>query len=286
LELAETHIAHTIPTPIRLQEYAVGIFATVPTKSGIKKAIKKERILVNNTIASTGLFIQEGDCIHLYQTAEKEMALKSVNLSLSLLFEDDFLAIIHKPAGILVSGNAFYTIDNALPQQLQPSSQKDAVRPRPVHRLDYPTSGVLLIGKTSSAITQLNNLFKERTIQKTYHAINYGLMPCAGNITQLIDGKQAHTDYRVLESAPSKRFGTLHLVVLEPKTGRKHQLRKHLKHINAPILGDRTYGKEDLVLQGKGLYLHASSLSFIHPFTQESIHCASPLPKKFKRIFP
>ncbi len=286
MKLTETHTVQNIDTPIRLQEYAVGIFATVPTKSGLKKAIKKGRVFVNNNKANTGLFIQEGDCIHLLQATEKEILLKPLNISLQVLFEDDFLAIIYKPAGILVSGNSFYTIDNALPQLLLTSTQTDAVRPRPVHRLDYPTSGVLLIGKTSRAITQLNNLFQKRAIQKTYHAINYGHMPNTGNISFLIDGKNAVTNYTVLKSVPSKRFEYLHLVALEPKTGRKHQLRKHLEAINAPILGDNTYGKEGLVLQGNGLYLHASSLSFTHPFTKEEIHCTSPLPKKFKRIFP
>jgi 23S rRNA pseudouridine1911/1915/1917 synthase len=175
MQLTETHIAIALEKPIRLQEYAVGIFKTIPTKSGIKKAIKKQLVFVNGNLASTALFINGGEIIELF-SLENENEFKRLDLDLEVLFEDDYLAVIYKPAGILVSGNSFSTIDNALAQNLKKSNQIDAVRPRPVHRLDYPTSGLLLIGKTTSSIIALNKLFENKEIQKTYHAITIGKM--------------------------------------------------------------------------------------------------------------
>lgn len=279
--LLEIHKVPTLENPIRLQEYGVRIFETKPTRSGFKKAIKNQLVFVNGTIATTALFIKGGETIELYQKEENR---KLFNLDLDVIFEDDYLVIIEKPAGINVSGNSFATIDNALTQNLETSSQKDAVRPRPVHRLDYPTSGLLLIGKTSSSIVALNKLFEFKEIQKTYHAITIGKMQIDGEISVAIDGKSALTKFQVIQSVVSERFGYLNLVKLHPKTGRKHQLRKHLLSIGNPILGDKDYFLEGLILKGKGLYLRASSLEFIHPFTKEQLHIAIPLSKKFTKI--
>ena len=204
---------------------------------------------------------------------------------LDVLFEDDYLALIHKPAGILVSGNRFKTIANALPQNLKRSNLVDATIPQPIHRLDFATTGILLVGKTGSSIRALNKLFENKAIEKTYYAIAIGEMNHQGEITSKIDGKRSQSNYVVCRSVPSKRFGRLNLVKMKPKTGRRHQLRKHLSSIWNPILGDKEYGMENLVLNGKGLYLHAYSLKFTHPFTNEEIHQSDELPKRFKKIF-
>ena len=233
---------------------------------------------------STAQFINGGEIIELFQSKEPA-TFKRLKLELDVLFEDDFLAIIYKPSGILVSGNSFITIDNALAQNLKKSLQTDAVRPRPIHRLDYPTSGLLLIGKTNSAIISLNKLFENKEIEKTYFAITVGKMEQSGEINFLVDEKKSFTKYKVLETVKSERFGSLNLVKLQPKTGRKHQLRKHLLAIRNPILGDKEYFIENLILNGNGLYLHASTLEFMHPFTKEIIAITKELPKKFKRIF-
>ena len=285
MHLLETHIAAQQKYPIRIQEYAVGIFKTVATKSAIKKAIKKKRILVNDTPTSTARIIIGGEKITLL-APENKISKKQLTLKLAVIFEDDYLALIEKPAGILVSGNTFKTIDNALQQNLQKSTQPDAVRPRPIHRLDYPTSGLLLIGKTSSSINALSALFKNNEIQKTYFAITIGKMEENGEMNFHIDEKIALTQYEVLRTVVSKRFTFLNLVKLSPKTGRKHQLRKHLSSIGNPILGDKEYFKEGLVLNGRGLYLHASALHFIHPFTKDTISITKENPKKFTTIFP
>ena len=106
-----------------------------------------------------------------------------------------------------------------------------------------------------------------------------------GKITSNIDDKPSKTFYKVKSSVVSKRFKTLNLVKLKPKTGKKHQLRKHLLSIGNPVLGDKDYTISNLILNGKGLYLHAYSLKFIHPFTQEKVSIKNKLPNKFKKIF-
>ena len=204
---------------------------------------------------------------------------------LKVLFEDDYLSVIHKPAGILVSGNSFKTIANALVQNIKGSNLPDATIPQPVHRLDFATTGILLVGKTSSSIRALNEMFENREVKKTYYAITIGEMSNRGTITSEIDGKESQSNYRLCESVPSERFGKLNLVKLEPETGRRHQLRKHLSSIGNPVLGDKEYGIENLILNGKGLYLHAYSLKFMHPFTNEEVYLEDKFPERFKKIF-
>ncbi len=228
--------------------------------------------------------ITGGEEIHLSIPKETSPK-KRLDLPLKVLFEDDHLAAIHKPAGIEVSGNKFKNIANALPQNLKPSTLVDATTPQPVHRLDYATTGIVLIGKTSSSIRALNKMFEEKTIAKTYYAVAIGNMGPSGTITSNIDDKPSESSFNVVETVPSERFGMLNLVELRPKTGRRHQLRKHLLSLGHPILGDKEYAVEGLILKGKGLYLHAYSLEFEHPFTNKVIRITNDLPKKFGKVF-
>jgi 23S rRNA pseudouridine1911/1915/1917 synthase len=280
----KTHIVPYLTKPIRLQEYGLGIFDAAFTKSALKKVIKKQYIFVNTNIATTATFIKGGETITL-RIPEKISSKKKLVLSLKVIFEDEYLAVIHKPAGILVSGNSFLTVANALVQNLKPSNLPDATTPQPVHRLDYPTTGILLIGKTSSSIRGLNKLFKNKEIKKTYYAITIGEMDFRGKITSKIDDKKSQSNYTLSKTVNSKRFGALNLVKLKPQTGRRHQIRKHLSSIGNPILGDKEYGFQHLILNGKGLYLHAYSLKFTHPFTNKSLKFKDELPQRFKKIF-
>lgn len=263
----------------------MGIFEVVFTKSALKKALKRNQIKVNGKLATSATFIVGGEIIELTWSEEIIPFKKQLNLSLKILFEDEYLALIQKPPGILVSGNSFKTIQNALSQNLQISNLPDASTPKPVHRLDFATTGILLIGKTNSSIRLLNKLFEKQEVHKIYYAITIGEMNSEGEISSDIDGKEAKTIYKVLESVSSERFNRLNLVELIPQTGRRHQLRKHLSEIGNPILGDREYGKENLILLGKGMYLHAYSLEFIHPITKEEIHVKCELPERFRKIF-
>jgi 23S rRNA pseudouridine1911/1915/1917 synthase len=280
----ETHIVPELPAPVRLQEYGVGIFNLAITKSALKKALKKQYITVNDAVASSATFITGGESIRLI-IPEEVTPKKKLVFPLEVLFEDEHLAAIHKPAGILVSGNSFKTIANALVQNIKRSNLPDATAPQPVHRLDYATTGILLVGKTSSSIRALNKMFEDKEVEKTYYAITIGEMEDHGKITSEIDGKKSESTYLIIESVLSKRFGKLNLVQLKPHTGRRHQLRKHLSSIGNPILGDKEYGIENLILTGKGLYLHAWSLKFTHPFTTEKVYLKDEFPERFKKVF-
>ncbi|MGB2761308.1 MAG: RluA family pseudouridine synthase [Maribacter stanieri] len=285
MQIKEIHIADENTVPTRLQEYGVGVFQKIATKSALKKAIKKQHVFVNGSIATTAIVIVSGDIIEYYHPAISG-AKTRLKLNLDIVYEDDYLAVINKPAGILVSGNGFKTVANALVQNLKESLAKDAVNPQPAHRLDYATTGLLLVGKTNSVITDLNRLFEHKNISKTYYAITIGAMNTTGTIDLDIDGKSAISTFEVVETVKSVRFTFLNLVRLNPQTGRRHQLRKHLLGIGNPILGDATYFLEGLQLKGKGLYLHAQSIEFNHPVTNENVHVVLELPKKFKKLFP
>lgn len=280
----EKHIVPDLTERQRLSDYAVGIFTIITSRKGIKKAIKKKWITVNEAIGQSGDYLKGGEELIL---SIEEIDKPIFELSLQVLFEDDHLAIIHKSSGITVSGNKFQTVENALPYNLSKSNQPDALdRPEPIHRLDHPTSGTLLIGKTRSVTLALNQLFESRKINKIYHAITYGGMENEGIIEIPIDDKPSTTSFKVIDTLHSDRFGEINLVECRPHTGRRHQIRKHLTSIGAPILGDHLYFKEGLLLRGKGLYLHASSLEFMHPITNEELKIDSELPKKFKKVFP
>lgn len=284
MKVIQQHIVSKVEKPIRLQEYGVDLFSEIPTKSAVKKAIKKGLILVNGKTTTTAYFVKENDLIELLEVQKSKQ--KVYRLAIEVLYEDDYLAVINKPAGISVSGNKFATIANALILHIQPSSQADAVQPFPVHRLDYPTSGCLIIAKTAKAKRTLHTMFEEHKIDKTYRAVSVGKMiNTQGDIEFDVDDKKAYTTYNVLQSLKSEKFEALNLVELYPQTGRKHQLRQHLFAIGNPIMGDQKYFIETKKHQGYGLYLHAFAVAFIHPYTKANLYIQSKMPVKFTRLF-
>jgi len=285
MSLTETHTVPTQEKHLRLQEYGVGIFKAAATKSALKKLLKKGYIKINGVPASTATWIKGGEVLTL-EIEQQHKNQKKLKLALDVLYEDEFLAVVHKPAGILVSGNSFKTLARALPQNLNESSLADACTPQPAHRLDYATTGAVLVGKTRESIRQLNQFFENKAIRKTYYAVTIGVMPTSGTINTPVDGKEAISTYTVEASVASSRFKQLNLVRLEPQTGRRHQLRKHLAGIGHPILGDRDYCPKELLLQGKGMYLHAYKLRFTHPATQKFVELEDPIPQKFLKLFP
>jgi len=281
----ETHNVPALQHNERLQDYAVGIFSTIVSRKGIKKVIKNGLVRVNSEKGYTGDWIKGGEIIELYR--DPNLKKPGIDLSLEVLYEDDHLAIIFKPAGILVSGNKKFTIENALSSNLIRSHQPDALPyPEPIHRLDYPTTGALLIGKTTSTVIALNKQFENRAISKFYIVVVIGTINDYGIITADIDGKPSKSEYKKLATIPSVKYEFLNLLELVPHTGRRHQLRKHLAGIGNPIFGDALYDKEGGNVKGKGLYLHAFSLKFDHPVTEEKIFIRAPLPKKFSNLFP
>ncbi|TQD40420.1 RluA family pseudouridine synthase [Haloflavibacter putidus] len=275
----EKHIVPADVEKIRLQEYASKVFDSLPTRSSVKKAIKKERILLNGKAANTGDWIQEGQILELL--AEEIKQKKIFKLRLPVVFEDDFLAVIHKPAGYPTNGNYFKTIENALAYNLKTSTQKDALPyPTAVHRLDNPTSGLLLIAKTQNAKTHLSLAFENRTVEKSYLAIVSGEIPKKGSFDNTIENKNAFTEFTRLKNfrKAEKEYA---LVELFPESGRTHQLRIHLSTNNFPIVGDKEYGSTETV---KGILLTAHSLKFKHFITKEKLNFTAEIPKAFQKF--
>jgi len=283
LKIIESHIVPAISEKLRLQEYAVGIFKLLPTKSGLKKAIKKQEIFLNGKVAQTSDWIEENYKIDLVQNEEKQ--LKVFQLKLEVIFEDDHLAVVNKVAGYPTSGNYFKTIEHALPFNLNPSPIDDALAyPIPVHRLDNPTSGLLIIAKTKSAQLQLHQAFEDKTISKIYLALVSGETIIEQNIVTPIDGKQASTSFRRIGFKIQNNLA-FSLLEVRPQTGRTHQIRIHLSSLGHSIVGDKLYGDKLTSYFNKGLYLSAIGLEFSHPITGKFLQLKISPPSKFKKSY-
>jgi 23S rRNA pseudouridine1911/1915/1917 synthase len=269
---------------LRLDDFLPGVFIGLETKSAVKKAIKKGQVLVNQQPGRTAIILSPGDEVTWAKPVKDQQ--RVLSLGLDVVYEDDYLAVIHKPAGIIVSGNRFRCIEHALPGNLKTSGQPDVLpSPLAIHRLDGLTSGLLITAKTYGAHRCLGAQMQARTILKQYTALVMGEPAPEGEWNAPIEGKEALTRYEVLQSWPSLRSGRLSLVKLYPATGRTHQLRLHLSQAGFPILGDALYGKEGKVLKHKGLFLCATGLNFAHPVSNEVIQLNIDPPPKF-RVFP
>ncbi|MFK8046713.1 MAG: pseudouridine synthase [Crocinitomicaceae bacterium] len=269
---------------IRLHEYCEQFIDFFESRKSVKKAIKKSCVLLNNTALKGGAWVKKGDKITIIDLENTPP--KTYELGYPIVFEDDYLAIINKPAGLIVSGNQFKTLANSLMYNLQPSKQPNALAwPLPVHRIDSQTSGLIIAAKTKTARIALGNMFEHKTIEKVYKAIVMGKVDKArievGNFSDSIDEKAAYTEFKVLSESRSLKNDWLSLLELKPKTGRTHQLRIHLSQNGTPILGDKLYSTS--TIKHKGLFLCACQLRFIHPITKKIIKVSINLPRKFEK---
>ena len=195
------------------------------------------------------------------------------------------MAVINKPAGITVSGNTFKTVANALLHNIKRSTQPDALFiPTPVHRLDNQTSGLLLVAKTKTSQIELGNQFKNKTIQKKYCTIVIGKVHTNQLINTPIEEKDAETNFEIIKIVKSLKYDTLSCLKVTPKTGRTHQIRIHLASIGHPILGDKLYGNKETLHKGKGLFLCAGEIKFLHPKTYKTIELKINIPRKFNSL--
>ena len=282
MKILETHIVPTILEKIRLQEYAVDIFKSIPSRSGIKKAIKREEILIDGKIAKTSDWIKEGHKIELLPQEIKQK--KIFQLKLEIIFEDDFFAVVNKLPGYPTSGNYFKTIENALPFNLKTSEESDALPyPLPVHRLDNPTGGLLLIAKTRFAQAKLYQAFETKEIEKTYTALVHGTTPESAIFQDKIDKKSAFTKIQTLNTFSFKNEN-FSLLEVNPDTGRTHQIRIHLSQHGFPIVGDKEHGTSSEPFAKKGLYLAAIGLRLAHPITDEPMLFKLQIPRRFTAV--
>lgn len=283
MKILHEHIVPPQTGRQRLSDYAPEVFRDfIASKKGIKKLIKKGAFTIDHQAAQTASWIVPGQCIRLLDIAPATQ--KAFLLDLEIVFEDDHLAIINKPGGIPVSGNQFRTIQNALSPKLKPSLQRDKLwLPRPVHRLDAATCGLLLIAKTSKSIIALSRQFEQKEIKKRYRAVVVGKLNQHGLLDAPIKGKKALSRYRCLEHVRSIKNDWLSLVDLFPETGRTHQLRIHLSNAGHPVFGDTLYGKEGHIKKGKGLFLCAVELAFRHPFSGKEQSVSIDPPAKFSK---
>lgn len=281
--LIENHIVPVGIKDIRLSDYCTNIFKQIPSRKGMKKAIDRGEVFVNGKSESTAKFIQSGDLIELMDL--QNIPPKPYTLEIPVVFEDEYMAIVNKPAGLVTSGNLFKTLQNCLEANLQVSPQEDALKfPQVVHRLDAPTSGLVMVAKTAKTLIRLSKLFAERKIEKTYQAVVIGKPLAKGVIETPLEGKASLTHFFTVRIVDSLRNTHLSLLDLSPQTGRTHQLRKHLSGIGHPIFGDKLYGREGEIYQGKGLFLAAVALRFVHPILGKKVLISIETPKKFTSL--
>ncbi|NLV68536.1 MAG: RluA family pseudouridine synthase [Spirochaetes bacterium] len=277
-------ITHPVPlnTPRqRFSDYACAVFNLIPSRKGIKKLIKQGAFLIDGAEASTGTWVQPGQVIELFETGTSRI--KEYRTELQVVYEDQFLAVVSKPAGMAVNGNRFKTLQNALPFNLVPSEEPDALfRPMPVHRLDAVTSGLVVAAKCRRAQVSLGQQFETREVIKRYRAVVHGMITDSGLITSILDGREAVTEYSPVRCARSIKNGYISLVDLFPQTGRMHQLRRHMAGCGHPVAGDLLYGVKGDVYRGKGLFLAAVELRFTHPVTGEAVNVTVDDPHKFE----
>ena len=277
------------PTKVRLDIYLSTKFDTTISRSLWQKYIKAGYVSVNNKVVTTPKFeVDETDEIAL-NLPEKEQA----DVDLPILYEDNDVIVVNKPSGLLTHAKGGLSDEPTVAEIIRPKTSfaADTDRPGIVHRLDRDTSGLLIIAKNPESAAHLQRQFAERTAKKTYIAITDGKpklnaakidLPIGRNpsapSTFRIDpnGKLAQTTYHVLTENDTQS-----LVELKPTTGRTHQLRVHLAHLNAPILGDRVYGKSS----DCRMMLHAQKLEITLPSGERKVFEAAT-PDEFKKFFP
>lgn len=283
------------------------------SRSVAQKTVKNQGVLVNGRPKPPGFRLQEGLTVEitLPEAAEhKPVSADTGGGSLDILWEDDYLMIVNKKAGLVVhpgAGHGSGTLVNILLASGRSFSTIGGEdRPGLVHRLDKDTSGVMVIAKDNATHEKLSNQFKDRVIQKTYLAIvlgprinDRGIIETSfgrrsGDRKQftgkVLDGKPAITEYETL-----LRANLCALVAAYPKTGRTHQIRVHLAESGHPVVGDHVYGRShpkrgslpgsevEALENMKRHALHAWRIEFVHPATGAQISVKAPLPGDFRR---
>lgn len=286
---AETHVfTVTEGAGTRLDLYLSERLDT--SRSQVKRLVDSESVLVNGEVVKAGYKLRAGDQVVVTVKPEPDQSLEPQPIPLEIIYEDEELAVINKPKGLVVhpgAGNWSGTLVHALLYHLDDLAEGGgAERPGIVHRLDKDTSGLMVVAKTNSAHAFLSDLLQARLMEKHYLALVHGVMrDDEGLIDKPIGrhpkdrkkmavvpkGREAQTIFTVVE-----RFRKYTLVKLRLITGRTHQIRVHLSSIHHPIVGDPLYGLKTGNLGASSQMLHACYLAFPHPHGQVVEFNSSP----------
>jgi len=293
-------IAHSHPGE-RLDAFLRREFPAM-SRSAIQRLIEGGHITINDQPTKATHTPRAGEVVRINIPEAKPAEAKAEAIPLNIIYEDQTLLVLNKPAGIVVhpaAGNEEHTLVNALLHHCKGelSGIGGVARPGIVHRLDKETSGCLVVAKNDETHIALSAQFAGRTVEKIYRAIVCGIVPRdEGNIRAAIarhpthrkrmavhddaDGRPAHTGYRVLE-----RLNQATLVEAQLHTGRTHQIRVHFQHLGFPVAGDDTYGQrqtkklaELTCYEAPRVLLHAHQLAFTHPRTGKKVKFAAPIP--------
>lgn len=312
-ELYEHHkvIASKGQEPLRVDKFLMN-FIENATRNKIQQSAKGGHIRVNDKVVKQNYKVKAGDEVKvLFEHPPHEFLLVPEDIPIDVVYEDDVLMVVNKPAGMVVHpghGNYSGTLINALIFHVDNLPANSNERPGLVHRIDKDTSGLLVIAKTEAAMTHLSKQFFDKTSEREYLALVWGNVDedegtVVGNVgrhpknrLQMYvfpggeQGKEAVTHYKVIE-----RLGYVTLVSCKLETGRTHQIRVHMKHIGHTLFNDERYGGER-ILKGTTFTkykqfvenafkilprqaLHAKTLGFVHPVTGEKMSFDSEVPK-------
>lgn len=282
---------------VRVDKYLSEI-ARVLTRSQLKRRLKTVR--VNGSPVKLSHRLSGGDRVEVVYGEEESPTVAPEEMPLDILYEDDRVIVVNKPAGMVVhpaAGNWSGTLVQGLAfhvGMLRDELGSASIRPGIVHRLDKDTSGVIIVAKDARAQEFLALQFRRKSADKRYLAIVKGrVLPTANRIESCIrrdptqrkrfestsdSGKLSVTDYRVL-----RQWERHALVSLMPKTGRTHQLRVHMASIGHPVVGDPVYSRKDVDFPEAGLMLHAHRLAVTLP-NLEPARFRAPLPEPFKAL--
>lgn len=276
----------------RLDKILARRFQHVYSRTYFQYLIDEQLILLNGALVKKRIKPQVGDEIEIQFASTPEIQLTAEPISLAILYEDEYLLVINKPAGMVVHpapGNWSGTFVNGLLYHCgQLAGQENSLRPGIVHRLDKETSGVLVAAKTLEMQQKLSALFASRQIYKEYWAICIGRPP-DGEISTLIGRHPIHRKQMAVvptgKQAVSfiKTLGwndKLSFVQIVIATGRTHQIRVHLRHKGTPVLGDALYGNPSLnhYYNAQRQLLHAAIIKFQHPLTGQQLELMAPPP--------
>ncbi|MFC2400595.1 MAG: RluA family pseudouridine synthase [Streptococcus sobrinus] len=265
------------------------------SRSQANLAIKEGTVLVNGRTQKAKYNVKTGDIISYEEPKEEVLDYLAEDIPLDIIYEDQNVAVINKPQGMVVhpsAGHSSGTLVNALLYHIKDlSTINGIVRPGIVHRIDMDTSGLLMIAKNDQAHQALASELKDKKSLRKYLAIVHGNLPNDRGVIEApigrsekdrkkqavtAKGKPAVTHFKVLE-----RFGSYTLVELRLETGRTHQIRVHMAYIGHPLAGDPLYGPRK-TLKGRGQFLHAQTLGFTHPRTGKLVEFSVQPPAIFQ----